>query len=315
MTETTAGKGKPATKTPAEKKAETAKQKKAAEAKKKTAEAKAVAVVEEQAVSLPMVGGGAAGRGFDEFEDDDLIIAYAKLMQPLSPEVQEDEGQFEEVSQGDLLNSLTGANYGTKLTFIPLLFKKRRIKWIPRDDGGGMECGSGNARIPDTGEMLSASCSMCPHSKWTRGPEIDKQGNEVAGTMVNRPPACDLLYVFPSMVITEGTEDADRLVAITFSRTSFNAGKRLVNIARMSGGDIFRKPYMISTRKEKNDKGIFFVIDVNPAGNLSEDQYKGAEGLFEMLHSIQYKFHDESEEVSEGPSNGDFDEVDDGDVF
>lgn len=276
--------------------AKTTKSTKAAENKKQeTSKQIAMKKKQEQEVVQIAKGTGEMSRGFDEFGEDDLILPYAKLMQPLSPEVQDEEGEFEGVKQGHIINSLTGFNYGNELTFIPLLFRKRRIKWIPRDEGGGMDCASMDARHPDTGEMYSESCSICPHSKWTRGPETDKSGNEIPGTMVNRPPACDLIYVFPALIIDKDVSDSDRLIAITFTRTSFNSGKRLVNIARLSGGDIFSRSYSLTTAKEKNEKGIYFVLEVKPVGQIEQAKYNQAENMYEMLHNISYRIHEEAE--------------------
>jgi len=243
--------------------------------KKKTTTKTDLVVSKEQ---LPAVVGVNEGRGFDDMDQDDLIIPYAKLMQPLSPEVQDDEHA---AKVGDIVNSLTGHVYGNNIKFVPIVFQKRRIKWIPRDNGGGMECASNNAQFPDTAEMFAERCAACPFSKWQK----DDAGGPLA-------PECDLMYVFPAIVVGK-VDNENKLIAISFGKTSFKAGKRLVNIARMAGGDIFSKPYTLTTHKVKNDKGVFFVLDAEMAGKLSKEDYQEAEGYFDMLDNMKYKLHDE----------------------
>jgi len=238
---------------------------------KKEKKETAVAVPENQ---LPM-STGTGGRGFDDMDQDDLIIPFAKLMQPLSPEVQDDEHP---AKVGDLVNSLTGHVYGKELKFVPIIFQKRRINFRDIDEGGGIVCGSNNSKLPDMGDILSQRCMGCEHSQWV--------GDD--------PPACNLMYTFPSIVLGK-VESENKLVAISFGKTSFKAGKRLVNIARMAGGDIFSRPYSLTTHKVKKDKFIWFQFEAEMAGKLSPADFKEAEGYFEMLSSMKYSIQDEPE--------------------
>jgi len=233
-------------------------------------------IVKTEPQSLVAPGGG--GRGFEDMEIEDLIIPYAKLTQPLSPEVQEEDSS---IKAGAILNSLTSYSYKKPLKFIPLMFRKRRIKWFPRETGGGMECASIDAKRPDVGSLLAPKCSVCEWAQWSRSENEE-----------NVPPDCNLFYVFPSIVL--GLPDQDnKLIAISFGRTNFQTGKRLVNIARMGGGDIFTRPYQLTTKKETNDKGTYWVFGVDIAGKLTKAEFKEAEGYFNMLNSMRFKIDEE----------------------
>lgn len=241
--------------------------------KEKTSEqTKAVAVVNNNSTELTNSSTG--GRGFGEMSNDDLIIPYAKLMQPLSPEIQDDDS----IKAGMIVNSLTKLSYGKSMRFIPLIFQKKRIKWNPREEGGGINCSSLGAVSPTIGANHSPFCAQCKFSKWEN----------------NDPPKCDMFYTFPALVLGE-SDRMNKLVAISFTRSSFGAGKKLINMARFAGGDIFSRPYELTTKKESNDKGTFFVLDVKVAGALEETEYQEAEQFYEMLSSMNYEVHQDDD--------------------
>jgi hypothetical protein len=225
-----------------------------------------------QLSNQPIAGGGK--RGLEEADSDDMIIPYAKLMQPLSPEV--DEGI---AVAGQIVNSLTKFVYGTGLLFIPLVLNKRRIYWKPRDEGQGIICGSSNFKQPDQGAKLARVCSQCRHSQW---------GSE------GEPPECSAILTFPALAIAvvgddgdyyELPEDSDgnELVAISFLKTSYGAGKQLVSMASFSPGDLFDNIYELNTFKEKNDKGTYHVFKVQPSGQIEDEIKAKVEGLYNML--------------------------------
>jgi hypothetical protein len=251
-----------------EKKKTTTKKESAPMAEKKKAEEKELVEKKPQEGKLVKPDqSGSGSRGFENFGTDDLIIPYAKLMQPLSPELDD----MEDVKAGQILNSMSQENYGTELTFIPLIFQKKRIKWIPREEGGGIECQSPNGRYPTIGKMHSHLCRECEYSRWTE----------------KNPPECIEFLDFLSL-----TESGD-IITVSFARTSFKAGKQLVNTARFSGGDLFSKKYTLFTKKEKNDKGTYFVYSVKPAGLVSEDEYEAAEKFYNYLKITEYTIHTE----------------------
>lgn len=209
--------------------------------------------------------------GFEDMEQEDFTLPYIKIMQPGSPEVDNDDIK---AGKGDLLNSLSSFNYGQKLVFIPILFGRRRIKWFPRDTNKGIECGSIDGKSPDTGAKFTKSCGDCPHSQW----DNDK----------NEPPSCDMFRVFPSIILGLKPEnDGSKLVAISFARTNAVAGKKLLNTARMSGGAMFSHAYKLNTKKQTNDKGTFWTFEVSPAPKLTAPQIKEAEGHFSVLSSMR----------------------------
>lgn len=68
--------------------------------------------------------------------------------------------------EGDLINSLSKDNYGVQIEVVPLLqMPNTRIKWLPRDSGGGIAC------IARDGKMGHGD----PHGKGTEDDQVGDQ--------------------------------------------------------------------------------------------------------------------------------------------
>jgi len=68
---------------------------------------------------------------------DDALLPLLKLLQSNSTEVQLEEPLG---SAGEFIVTSTGENLGKRIFVIPVVQKKKRIKWVDFDDGGGIEC-------------------------------------------------------------------------------------------------------------------------------------------------------------------------------
>jgi hypothetical protein len=88
-------------------------------------------------------------------------------------------------------------------------------------------------------------------------------------------------------------------VIVSFSKTSFKTGKKLISLALRTGGDMFGQKYRIGSKKEENDGNTYFVLTVEPAGAADEATYKAAEGLYEQFatKAKEIKIHDEGQAV------------------
>lgn len=219
------------------------------------------------------------GRGFQEVERTDLLLPRIKLLQPLSPEVIE-----RGMKAGHMINSLTKEDYGEEVTIIPILHFKNRIKWGPREEGGGIECSSDQGKLarPEYGVK---NCLECNDQLWDN--EAKKEED--------RKPKCTLYYSFPCIVV-----ESQFPVGLSMERTKVKTAKKLLSIARYSGPnlDLFAKKYRLYSVKEKGPKGQFFNFDVEPLGFTSEAEYKAAEVFYASLLGITVKI-DVEEEVKE----------------
>lgn len=236
------------------------------------------------------------GAGMEKVTKEDLILPRLKLLQPLSPEVQE-EGS--EAKAGEMVNSIDAKiNYGREIEFTPLLFFKSRIRWTPRGDDAppdapkGMECTSTDsltARDPKgltkAGEPTS-NCADCVHQAFSGD---------------GKPPRCSLYMNFAALI------DGQPIV-VSMEKTKLPAAKAILTMASMLGGGslaLFAGRYRLSTKKITNDKGTFYVFVVEAAGYTPEKDYPKAKAAYEGLkRSIIVVDQDRETDAPSGDGDG-----------
>lgn len=206
-------------------------------------------------------------RGMTPIEQEDRMVPRLKLIQALSPEVTEGIAK-----DGDLVNSITKENYGTSLDFVPILASKSRILWLPREDGGGIACSAPDGKLGS----VNGECMLCNRKAW--------QGKT--------PPECTGVLNFISLILKKGDERPD-LACVGFIKTSYVAGKSLLNILSYKNVDTFTYTYTLSSEKKSNDFGKFNVLHVRDTNN------KTAEGIYKIAEAFYATFERERPKVSE----------------
>ena len=196
-------------------------------------------------------------RGFDDnVSSEDYLLPRLELLQALSPTVQEEKGKA-----GELVNSITKRKVNT--TFIPVRLEKTFIRWIPRSEGGGIEYRTNNPLDP----------RVIEDTKWKDG---DK-------------PLCTAYLNF--LCLAEGE---DTPIVVSFANTSYTAGRKLLTMARMRGGDLFSRKYKVSSVKKTNNLGTFFVLNVEEVGPVTSDEFARAESLYNAFSSKEIKFEQDA---------------------
>ena len=205
----------------------------------------------------------------------DLKYPRIKLMQKMSPELDENEG----LRAGMLINSVTLEQ--VTQNFIPLLISKSNIFFVPRDadkwapilqaiptinkedfDGELSICRAMDAKVGDR----FGSCATCPHSKF--------QGNTA-------PLCTESINV---MVLFDG----DFLPSIlTFSVTSLKHGKNFLNLSYMKAmkeGALYASKYKWTAKKNSNAKGEWYELTVQPIAEKPDaDEAVMAREMYNMV--------------------------------
>lgn len=211
-------------------------------------------------------------RGFEEEVDrSDLMIPRAKLLQALSPEVSEDGS---ELRQGQVINSLSKDVLPG--IFIPVFKYTNWIRFNPRDNE---KPGFDKDFAP--GQLIYQTND--PHD-----PRLETDGRfGEDGTPPLATKFLNFLSWFPGH---------DMPLLLGFCNTSYKAGKKLFTLSMFSKGDMFAKQYRLTTKKTKNDKGEFFVLDIGTAGATPENELKICEQLYTDLRPKQEDIivHDEA---------------------
>lgn len=225
-------------------------------------------------------------RGFEEDTDpDDLIIPRAKLLQALSPEVDEDPARFQ---QGMIINSLTKSEFPMdeekRITIIPVLKRTHWIRFNPRDK-----------KSKDFDPQFEAG-DIIWRSDNPLDPRVQAEGKfSTDGTPPKATKFIEFLAYVPGTTIP---------VLVSFSKTSFKAGKELLSLTQFADADMFAFKYYLKSKKETGDNGVYYVLKVQPAGKVDEKDFKIAEDMWKRFHKKNFKVDEvnaEDVEASERP--------------
>lgn len=218
-------------------------------------------------------------RGFEGGVDrEDLIIPRAKLMQALSPELTEG---LEGIKVGSVINSLTKEVLPQE--FIPIFMFKNYIRFNPRskDDPNF------DSEFDPGAVIWKSTDPLDPKVKAEArfGPNGEKP---VATTFIN------FFSYFPGVPMP---------IIVSFSKTSYKAGKNLLSLAKFCGGDMFSRKYKLVSQMETNDIATYAVLKVAPIGDTLAEEYTVCERLWNdfasKANAIQVHEEDAQEDVAE----------------
>jgi len=215
------------------------------------------------------------GRGFEEgINKEELEIPRAKLLQALSPEVQDDG-----LAQGLIINSMT--KVALPEVFVPIFKFTNWIRFNPRSD---KDPAYDSAFGP--GDIIWRSSDP-------NDPKVIEEGK--FGDDGSTPLATKFLNFFSYFA------GCDMPVVISFSKTSFRAGKRLLSLAAFKGGDMFAHAYRLNAKKVDNDKGKYYVLEVAPSGPAPDEDKRVCEDWYETFRLKPITVHegDKTDEIPE----------------
>ena len=216
-------------------------------------------------------------RGFEGGVDqEDLIIPRAKLIQALSPELAEG---LDGIKIGSVINSLT--KEVLPQDFIPIFTFKNFIRFNPRskDDPNFDSDYEPGAVIWKSTDPLDPRVKE--QTKF--GPNGEKP---IAITFIN------FFSYFPGVSMP---------IIVSFSKTSYKAGKNLLSLAKFSGGDMFSRKYKLVSQMETNDVATYSVFKTKPVGAVTPEEFQLCERLWNefssKVESIQVHEGDVQEDV------------------
>lgn len=197
-------------------------------------------------------------------DQEDQVTPRLKLLQPLTPEVAAGMGK-----PGEIINSMSGANYGTEINFLPIMFWKMAIKWHPRTEGGGIAdmCDNlmDNSPVSRNGEDMS---------KIDWGAEITKS-NDKSGKLGDY-----WTKIYNYLVIIN---DEALPVVLTMARTKIRAAKKLIGYWQalldkktMKNYVWHARAYKLKSVEETKDNYKYFNYDIQPLGwskEICPDRY------------------------------------------
>ena len=205
--------------------------------------------------------------GFEETKAEDIIIPRIKVIQALSPERVDGEA-----NEGDVINSLTKENVAGK-KFIPIKQYYTNIRWDP-DRGADTRilCRSFDGKIGED-ENGTLVCAKCRKNQF----DNTKTGKAAQ-------PTCTAYLNFLGFM-----EGEPMPVVLSFARTNYNEGKKLLSIAKSMRAAAWNYCYTLSSKKVTKDKQAWFIMTTAMAGKTSEEDRQLAFELFKAYESMVVK--------------------------
>lgn len=197
-------------------------------------------------------------RGMEDIDVADLVIPRAKLLQPLSPELRDDK----HLRPGMIINSLTKEELPADI--IPVFYFKSFARFNARD-----------RKLPGYVEGVDPG-ALIWQTRDASDPRVIKECS--FGLNGETPIALTTLNFFCITLPDSGIP-----VVVSFSKTSYKAGRNFLSLCKLRGGAMFSRRYRLTAKEESNDKGNYFTLVVNPAESCDADQLAAGERYFNQF--------------------------------
>lgn len=202
-----------------------------------------------------------ADAGYEEADQDSYAIPFIKLLQKMSPEVDEAAGEYVEGAKaGMFYNSSNGdlADGKTGILILPLHFVRRFHHWAPREEGGGY-----------LGRYSPAEAEGLKTTRDSRGREAFEDGTYLMDTREH--------YVF---WLSEDRKTWEGAV-IALASTQIKKSKKWMTAMRnfklqKKDGTYFTPPsfarvWRATAVPESNEQGSWFGWKFEPVGLLRDE--------------------------------------------
>lgn len=201
--------------------------------------------------------------GFEDVDQDDLIIPRIKIMQATSPD-RKDKALG--LSEGDIIDTLTKEKLGEDDYFVPVFMYKSNILWNPRSEGGWSCMSSdGVTGFPSDGSdpmLCGKTCKKCLFDNSKRGAEA--------------VPECT-----PNLNFFGFLSPSFQPVILGFSKSNYREGKTLLSQATFARGPLWASGYKLVAKEKKDDSNEWYIINpVKKREKTTADEREFAEGLF-----------------------------------
>lgn len=203
-----------------------------------------------------------AGKGLEGADKDSYAIPFIQVLQPNSPQCDEDDG-VPGARPGMMINTVTN-KLMKEIRFIPVAFKRRFLRWVPRDLGGGFR-----------GEMMPSEVDALVASK-AAVPGVGEDGKPRNWLVYDGDELKDTRIHFVLLEVEGGWTWA----IMSMGSTQIKRSKRLIaqiNELKMKGpnGAMFTPPsfshvYKATTVKEENSKGKWYSFEISLEGPVTE---------------------------------------------
>lgn len=253
------------------------------------------------------------GMGLDKIGNEDLDVPRLKLIQGISPELQE----FNDLRAGHFFHTSAEMIFDEPFRVVPIYVQKEYILWNPLDSGGGILARAADAIhwSPSTGEFdvkLDKSQGGAK-VKWTLKPTVAQSGLANWGTQnpgdKDSPPAATLMYNF-----LFGFPDHPELMpaVYSFQRSTIKIGRKFLTKLKTVRTPIFGTVYSMTSTDMGPDSKTYKVPVITGVGLVdSEAMYNDFKAMHESF-SVKGLNIKDIDSLADEDGKNDTDEGDDG---
>ena len=218
--------------------------------------------------------------GFEDEDAGDVIIPRVKVIQTLSPERKD-----KLADEGDIINSLTKEKLNGKV-FIPVFKFNNNVWWKDRSEGGGIQCMARDGKVGSTSDGSTVLCTQCRRCEF----DNSKTGKESL-------PTCTKYINF------FGFFEGERMpIILSFSKTSYNEGKKLYSLAKVTMQNMFNFGYTLNAKLMAKGNNEWYIPVMTANGPSSAEDREFAAALFTMyrndLQNMSYDMDDNATEAA-----------------
>jgi hypothetical protein len=225
-----------------------------------------------------------AGAGTENADKDSFAIPFLVVLQPLSPAVV--DGTVPGAKAGMLMNSVTNELYES-VYVVPCHFQRRYVRWAPRETGGGYKGEFNVAEVETAGGLIEKGVVKKVDNR-LYFPLEDGSVNE---------KKCDKLSDTRNHFVLLLRSPADIIgspAVMAMASTQIKASKKLnaliqgQTLISKRNGVPFNPPawafmYKAATTKKTNDKGTWYVVDVESTGETNPFVAKRALDFYSQI--------------------------------
>ena len=218
--------------------------------------------------------------GFEDEDAGDVIIPRVKVIQTLSPERKD-----KLADEGDIINSLTKEKLNGKV-FIPVFKFNNNVWWKDRSEGGGIQCMARDGKVGSTSDGSTVLCTQCRRCEF----DNSKTGKESL-------PTCTKYINF------FGFFEGERMpIILSFSKTSYNEGKKLYSLAKVTMQNMFNFGYTRNAKLMAKGNNEWYIPVMTANGPSSAEDREFAAALFATyrndLQNMSYDMDDNATEAA-----------------
>lgn len=228
------------------------------------------------------------GQGTEGLSQNAMSPPRLKLLQALSPELEEDDT----LRPGQFLNSISGISYGEKVMMIPCFLNEAYFLFTPRVPGatGGLLARAidGVHWSPPNGVFEVIVDKKGNKATWKTAETVAKSGLAEWGTSDpsdknSSPAAVHALNCVT--LLPEHMEDGP--MVLSFVRSALKVGKKFAGNLRMSRVPSFGRVFELSSLKVEGPSGPYYEPRVKPAGFVGDvNVYAQAEEVYKLAKSV-----------------------------